>query len=170
MKIEKNKVVAVTYSLSIPEEGDDMDVVEVVDDTDPMYFIFGMSGLPEGFEDNLQGLSDGDTFNFTIDPEAGYGEFDPNAVVEIPKEIFKMDDINEEELLAIGNIVPMTNEEGDRLQGQVVRVTDENVIMDFNHPLAGKTMHFEGKVVAVRDATPDELNHGHVHGQGGVHH
>ncbi|WP_247236364.1 peptidylprolyl isomerase [Telluribacter sp. SYSU D00476] len=170
MKIEKNKVVAVTYSLSIPEEGDDMDVVEVVDESDPMYFIFGMSGLPEGFEDNLQGLADGDTFNFTIDPEEGYGEFDPNAVVEIPKEIFKMDDINEEELLAIGNIVPMTNEEGDRLQGQVVRVTDENVIMDFNHPLAGKTMHFEGKVVAVRDATPDELNHGHVHGQGGVHH
>lgn len=170
MKIEKNKVVAVTYSLSIPEEGDDMDVVEVVDESDPMYFIFGMSGLPEGFEDNLQGLSNGDTFNFTIDPEEGYGEFDPNAVVEIPKEIFKMDDINEEELLAIGNIVPMTNEEGDRLQGQVVRVTDENVIMDFNHPLAGKTMHFEGKVVAVRDATPDELNHGHVHGQGGVHH
>ncbi|HEV7349639.1 FKBP-type peptidyl-prolyl cis-trans isomerase [Telluribacter sp.] len=170
MKIEKNKVVAVSYHLSIPDEENEMDVVEVVDDNDPMYFIYGMSGLPEGFEDNLQGLAPGDTFDFTIEPEEGYGEFDPNAIVEIPKEIFKMDDVNEEELLAIGNIVPMTNEEGDRLQGQVVRLTDEHVIMDFNHPLAGKTMHFVGKVVTIREATADELDHGHVHGDGGVQH
>ena len=155
MKVEKNNVVALTYSLQIPDSEGIMDIVEVVNESDPMYFIQGLSGLPEGF---------------TVEPEDGYGEYDPEAVVDLPKEVFQMEDVNQDELLQVGNLIPMTNEDGERMHGQVVEVKDDVVIMNFNHPLAGKAMHFEGKILSIRPATAEEISHGHVHGEGGVHH
>jgi FKBP-type peptidyl-prolyl cis-trans isomerase SlyD len=170
MKVEKNNVVALIYSLSIPDNDGEIDVVEVVTEEDPMYFIHGISGLPEGFETKIEGLSTGDTFDFTVAPEEGYGEFDPEAIVELPKAVFQMEDVDQDELLEIGNIVPMTNEDGERMHGQVVEVKDDIVVMNFNHPLAGKEMHFEGSILSVRPATDEEISHGHVHGTGGHHH
>ncbi|TLV02988.1 FKBP-type peptidyl-prolyl cis-trans isomerase [Dyadobacter luticola] len=170
MKVEKNNVIALTYSLRIPDSEGETDVVEVVSEEDPMYFIQGISGLPEGFENQIEGLSAGDTFEFTVAPEEGYGEYDEEAVVDLPKSIFQMDDVDQEELLQVGNIIPMTNDEGERMHGQVVEIKDDVVIMNFNHPLAGKEMHFSGQIISVRPATAEELSHGHVHGAGGVHH
>lgn len=170
MIIEKNKVVGIAYNLSIPDVDGEMNLVEVVNESDPMYFIYEMSGLPEKFEEQLAGLSEGSTFDFTIDPEEGYGDFDPEAVVELPKSLFIMEGVEQDELLTIGNVIPMTNEDGERLQGQVIEVNDDQVIMDFNHPLAGKSMSFAGKVLSIREATQSELEHGHVHGEGGVQH
>lgn len=170
MKVEKNSVVALTYSLSIPDSDGEMDVVEVVAENDPMYFIHGISGLPEGFESQIEGLSAGDSFDFTVAPEEGYGEYDEEAVVDLPKSVFQNSEVNQDELLQVGNIIPMTNEDGERLHGQIVEIHDDVVIMNFNHPLAGKSMHFAGKIISVRAATREELDHGHVHGTGGVHH
>lgn len=170
MKVEKNNVITLTYSLRIPDNDGEMDVVEVVSAEDPMYFIQGISGLPEGFESQIEGLVVGDTFDFTVEPEEGYGEFDPEAVVDLPKSVFQMEDVDQDELLQVGNVIPMTNEDGERMHGQVVEVKDDVVIMNFNHPLAGKEMHFEGQIIAIRPATADEISHGHVHGEGGVHH
>lgn len=73
-------------------------------------------------------------------------------------------------MLTVGNFVPMQDNEGNPLEGKIVEVNSEHVKMDFNHPLAGKTLHFTGKIVDLRDATEDELNHGHVHGPHGHHH
>ncbi|KQS28221.1 peptidylprolyl isomerase [Dyadobacter sp. Leaf189] len=170
MKVEKNNVVALTYSLQIPDSDGEMDVVEVVSEDDPMYFIQGISGLPEGFESQIEGLSAGDTFEFTVEPEEGYGEYDEEAIVELPKAVFQMEDVDQDELLQIGNIIPMTNEDGERMHGQVVEIKEDIVLMNFNHPLAGKQMHFSGQILSVRPATPEEISHGHVHGAGGVHH
>lgn len=170
MKVEKNNVITLAYSLRIPDEDGEMDVVEVVTEQDPMLFIHGISGLPEGFENKISGLSVGDTFDFTIEPEEGYGEFDPEAIVELPREVFAMEDVNQEELLQLGNIIPMTNEDGERMHGQIVELKEDVVVMNFNHPLAGKSMQFEGHIVAIRPATPEEIDHGHVHGEGGHHH
>ena len=170
MKVEKNNVVALIYNLSIPDNEGEIEVVEVVTEEDPMYFIHGISGLPEGFETKIEGLSTGDTFDFTVAPEEGYGEFDPEAIVELPKAVFQMEDVDQDELLEIGNIVPMTNEDGERMHGQVVEVKDDVVVMNFNHPLAGKEMHFEGSILSIRPATDEEISHGHVHGEGGHHH
>ncbi|HWV32956.1 MAG TPA: FKBP-type peptidyl-prolyl cis-trans isomerase [Dyadobacter sp.] len=170
MKVEKNSVVALTYSLSIPDSEGETDVVEVVTENDPMYFIHGISGLPEGFENQIEGLSAGDTFEFTVAPEEGYGEYDEEAVVDLPKSVFQNSEVDENELLQVGNIIPMTNEDGERLHGQIVEIHDDVVIMNFNHPLAGKQMHFAGKILSIRAATREELDHGHVHGVGGVHH
>lgn len=170
MQIDNQKVVAITYQLSLKDEEGDFEVVEVVDKDDPMYFIWGLSGLPEQFEQNLLGLTVGDTFNFQISAEEGYGEIDEEAIVDLPRSLFEGEGVNSEELLVVGNSIPMTNEEGHRLQGIVVEVRDDLVTLNFNHPLAGREMGFSGEILVVRNATADELDHGHVHGDGGFVH
>jgi len=170
MQIDNHTVVAITYHLKLQVEDGDFEVVEVVDEQDPMYFIWGMSGLPEEFENNLLGLSAGDTFDFRIAPEKGYGEIDPGAIVDLPRSLFEEEGVNTDELLVLGNSIPMTNEEGDRLQGIVVDIKEGLVTLNFNHPLAGREMDFSGKIVLVRKATATELEHGHVHGDGGISH
>jgi FKBP-type peptidyl-prolyl cis-trans isomerase SlyD len=170
MPIAKNNVVFISYQLAFPDEDGQPDVVEIVDEKEPMVFIHGLSGLPEAFENNLLGLNEGDTFNFSISAEDAYGNVDPNAIIQLPKSIFQAEDQNADDILQIGNFIPMTDDQGNRMQGLVVSIEGETVTMDFNHPLAEKTLMFQGKIIKIREATPDELAHGHVHGEGGVHH
>jgi FKBP-type peptidyl-prolyl cis-trans isomerase SlyD len=170
MIIDANKVVSLTYELQVDDENGERMLVEKVERDNPMVFLFGVSGLPEQFEANIAGMNEGDTFEFSIDAEEGYGEFDEEAVVNLPKNIFQVDGQIDHEMLQVGNFIPMTNQEGHRLQGKVVEVSEDSVLMDFNHPLAGLNMHFRGEIVGVREASAEELAHGHVHGEGGHHH
>ncbi|MDI9858425.1 MULTISPECIES: FKBP-type peptidyl-prolyl cis-trans isomerase [Flectobacillus] len=170
MQISNAKVVSLTYQLTVTDKNGDRELVETVEQEHPMVFIHGMSGLPEAFEDKIAGLSAGDTFEFSIPAEEGYGEYDASAVVELPKDIFKVDGELVEEMLEVGNFLPMTDDRGNRLQGQIIEVGEDFVRMDFNHPLADKEMFFSGAILSVREATESELDHGHVHGEGGVHH
>lgn len=167
--IEPNKVVSLTYELQVEENGEQT-FVEKVEQENPMVFLYGSGGLLESFEENINGLREGDTFDFSIDSESGYGTFNADAVVDLPKDIFQVDGQVDNQLLEVGNFVPMTDNEGNRLRGKVVSVNNNSVRMDFNHPLAGKNMHFKGQIVGVRDATAEEITHGHVHGEGGHHH
>ena len=105
-----------------------------------------------------------DSFEFTLAAEEGYGEYHPEYVVTIPKEAFAIDGKVREDLLVIGRMIPMMNQDGQVVQGTVANVLDDSVAMDFNHPMAGKTLHFTGKVEAVRDATDKELKEG-LHGE-----
>jgi FKBP-type peptidyl-prolyl cis-trans isomerase SlyD len=170
MKIAPDAVVSLTYRLSIPDEDGQPETIEIVEADEPMVFIQGMSGLPQGFEEKLEGLQPGDSFEFDLSADEGYGPRDPEAVVELPLDVFKVDGKVPDGLLDVGNVLPMTNEDGHRLQGRVLDVKDDLVLMDFNHPLADKSMHFTGHILQVRAATPSELDHGHVHGPGGHHH
>ena len=170
MSIAKNNVVFISYQLAFPDEDGQPDVVEIVDEKERMVFIHGLSGLPEAFEKNLLGLNEGDTFDFSISAEDAYGNVDPNAIIQLPKSIFQAEGQTADDILQIGNFIPMTDDQGNRMQGLVVSIEGETVTMDFNHPLAEKTLMFQGKIIKIREATPDELAHGHVHGEGGVHH
>jgi FKBP-type peptidyl-prolyl cis-trans isomerase SlyD len=170
MPIAKNNVVFISYQLAFPDEDGQPDVVEIVDEKEPMVFIHGLSGLPEAFEENLLGLNEGDSFDFSISAEDAYGNVDPNAIIELPKSIFQAEGQNADDILQIGNFIPMTDDQGNRMQGIVVSIEGETVTMDFNHPLAEKTLMFQGKILKIREATPEEIAHGHVHGEGGVHH
>lgn len=170
MKVEPQKVVTVTYELYVGD-ADEREIIEVSDENDPIVFIHGLSGLPEAFEKNLIGLSAGDTFEFSVSAEDGYGSVDTEALIDFPIENFKIDNGEiPEGMLEIGNYIPFSNEEGHRMNGRVVEVHTDIVMLDFNHPLAGETLHFKGKVLAIRNANPDEIAHGHVHGHGGVTH
>ncbi len=170
MTVDTNKVVSLTYELSVDDENGEKTLVEKVEQANPMVFIYGSGGLLERFEENIEGLQIGDTFEFSINPEEGYGDFDEEAVVNLPKDVFQVNGKVDNDMLQVGNYIPMTDNEGNRLQGRVMEVEAESVLMDFNHPLAGKNMHFKGAVVAIRDASAEEIAHGHVHGEGGHQH
>ena len=168
--IAQNSVVTLTYDLSVTDENQQKVLVEQAEADEPMVFLFGHSGLPEEFESQLNGKNVGDSFSFSLTPEQGYGDYDQQAVVEIPKQVFEIDGQVDDQMLQVGNYLPMADNEGHHMQAKVVEIGDEQVTMDFNHPLAGMVMHFEGKVQDVRPATAEELAHGHVHGEGGHQH
>ncbi|MCB2410535.1 FKBP-type peptidyl-prolyl cis-trans isomerase [Hymenobacter lucidus] len=169
-QISPNKVVTITYDLSVTDENQEKVLVESAEADAPMVFLFGQSGLPEEFESQLNGKSAGDEFKFSLTPEQAYGDYDQQAVVDIPKNVFEVDGKIDEEMLQEGNFLPMSDNQGNHMQGKIVQIGADTVKMDFNHPLAGMVMHFDGKVADVREATKEELDHGHVHGAGGHHH
>jgi FKBP-type peptidyl-prolyl cis-trans isomerase SlyD len=168
MQVLPNKVVSLSYVLKLDNANGE--VIEVADDTNPLVFLFGAGDMIPRFEEHLATLEKGDIFEFTLGSHEAYGEYDLDAIIEINKDLFRIDGKIEDGLLDIGNIIPMQDNEGNVLQGKVVSSDLTSVRMDFNHPMAGKTLHFKGNIVDVRDATEDELNHGHVHGEGGHHH
>lgn len=162
MEITDKKVVSLVYELR--KDSAAGAVVEQVDNNNPLTFLFGSGNLLPKFEDNLAGLKTGGTFEFDLTSEDAYGPVVDNAVVQVPKNIFEVEGQMDENMLQVGNMVPMMDNEGRRLNGKVMEVTDEVVQMDFNHPMAGEDLHFKGEVTEVREATDEELTHGHVHG------
>ncbi len=176
MKIENNTFVEVEYELFVNGENGELELMERATPADPLSFIYGVGMMLPKFEQNLLGLKAEETFDFVIGHDEAYGEYDDEAVIELERAIFEIDGKLDEEMVFEGNIVPLMDSEGNRLQAQVVSVTDTHVTVDLNHPLAGETLYFKGKVLSVREATSDELNalfggcsgcHGHEDGCGG---
>jgi FKBP-type peptidyl-prolyl cis-trans isomerase SlyD len=162
--IEENKVVSLTYELRVDDEQGE--VVEKVESSSPLTFLFGRGNLLPDFEANLKGLKEGDDFQFKLEPEKAYGVVSEEALVDLPKDIFEVDGNIDENLLKVGNKIPMQDDSGNRLSGVVLEVGDSTVRMDFNHPLAGETLYFKGEVASIRSASEEELAHGHVHQEG----
>ncbi|MDR0798299.1 MAG: FKBP-type peptidyl-prolyl cis-trans isomerase [Dysgonamonadaceae bacterium] len=156
MKITEDKVVSVTYDLTV-EDGDQKELMERATREHPLTFLFGMGMMLETFEKNLEGLQVGDHFSFVLQPEEAYGEFVEANVVELPKSIFEIDGKFDSERISEGQTLPMMDAQGHRLMGSVLEIKPEVVVMDFNHPLAGETLHFDGEVIDVHDATPEEI-------------
>ncbi len=170
MKVAKNTVVALTYELKVNDDEGTKQLIEKVETDHPMTILFGQSGLPERFESEIEGMEQGDSFSFEIEVGDAYGEYEEEAVVKLPKDVFNVDGKFNEEDFPVGSMVPMTDQEGNMLRGRVLDIESDALIMDFNHPLAGHNLYFEGKIEMVRLATADELDHGHAHGPGGHHH
>lgn len=171
MTIDNNTVVSVNYRLLVSSGNSEKELVEETSAENPFVFLLGVGGLLEEFEGHLKGLKSGDTFDFTIQAENGYGLSTPDNIVIIPLAAFVAEGEElDTEMVATGNYLPMVDDQGNQMQGLVVGVTDEHVTMDFNHPLAGKDLHFSGSVNEIREASEEELAHGHVHGAGGHHH
>lgn len=165
MKIDKHTVASVTYALKVEGE-----LVEQTDKSHPLTFLVGVGSMIPGFEQQLLGKQAGDRYDISVAPEEAYGETDPQAIVDLPKDVFKVDGELQEDLLVVGNVIPLQDQNGSPLQAVVLEVGDDTVKMDFNHMLAGKTLEFSGEVLEVRKATAEEISHGHVHGPGGHHH
>lgn len=171
MQVTENKVVTVTYSLEVNEGGDTPKTfVEKAGSDNPLLFLFGVGSMIPGFERQMHGLSLGDSFEFSINPEEAYGLSSDDDIVELPYSVFAEEAKKHPDMLTIGNIIPMNDGQGNQFQGKVKSVGLDTVTMDFNHPLAGKTLHFTGRIEELREATAEELSHGHVHGPGGHHH
>jgi FKBP-type peptidyl-prolyl cis-trans isomerase SlyD len=163
MQIGPNKVVSVTYLLKSSLPGAEPVFVEETGDENPLIFLFGSGQLIPEFERNLAGLIVGKDFAFNIDAENAYGNMDDEALVKVSTEMFKVDGAIDLEVLRIGNMVPLLDRDGNQLVAKIVSVEGDDVMLDFNHPLAGQNLHFAGKVVNVREATSEEMAHGHAH-------
>lgn len=159
MTIQDEKVVSLTYTLKV-----DGQVADQATEEAPLEFIFGLGYLLPKFEEYIAGKSVGDDFEFVLSPAEGYGVYDAQAVVELPKQIFEIDGKLQEQLLVVGQVIPMMNQAGGVIPGKVTAVGTDTVTMDFNHEMAGKELHFTGKIVGIRDATEKELTDG-LHGE-----
>ena len=148
MKITANKYVAVTYDLNVGE-GEERELMEKATVEAPLKFIYGTGMMLPAFEKALNGLEVGGTFNFSIEPAEAYGEYNEEHVLDLPKNIFEVDGKFDAEMIKEGNTVPMMDSNGNRMNGSVLEVKDDIVVMDFNHPLAGETLHFSGEVIDV---------------------
>ena len=155
MTISDEKVVSLSYTLVV-----DGDVIETVKEDKPMRFIYGLGYLLPAFEEKILGKKVGDDFSFTLSPAEGYGEVDPNAIVELSKDIFKMNGTIEDGLLVKDKVIPMQDSQGNRVNGIIEEVMENSVKMNFNHPLAGCELCFSGKVVDIRQASDKELTDG----------
>lgn len=165
MQVAKNRVVTLTYTLTI-ENGE---VVDTATEDSPFVFIHGIGQTLPHFDNNLTDLRAGDAFEFLITADNAYGLSNDEYIVQIPRSVFSGPEVPAD-ILQVGNMVPMQDQNGNPMNGVILSIGDEAVEIDFNHPLADKDLNFSGVIVEVRDATPEELDHGHVHGPGGHHH
>lgn len=159
MQIEKHKVVGIDYTLT-NESGQ---VVDQSKEGFPLYYIQGIGNLIPGLEEALEGKSTGDSLKVSIPPDKAYGEKQSDLIQQVEKAAFG------DQAVAVG--MQFTASAGDHQYNVMITdVNDTHVTVDANHPLAGQTLHFDVTVQEIRDAHPEEISHGHVHGPGGQHH
>jgi FKBP-type peptidyl-prolyl cis-trans isomerase SlyD len=161
MTITERKVVSIHYKVA------DVANAEVIDSSeggDPMIYLHGAQNIIPGLEQALEGKVAGDELEVTVEPADAYGEYSDDRVQQVPIEAFQ-----EMEKIEPGMMVTAQSGEG-QINLLVTEVDETTVTVDANHPLAGKALTFEVKVEAVRDASEEEIEHGHVHGAGGHHH
>lgn len=158
MKITANKSVSAEYELYVDGETEgELELMEKATSEQPLSFIYGIGMMLPKFEENIFGLAVGDTFDFTINNEDAYGPYEDENVLDLDRSIFEIDGKLDTEVVYEGNVVPLMDNEGHRINAQVVEVTDAHVKVDLNHPLAGENLHFKGSILEVREATEKEL-------------
>lgn len=156
MQITKDKVASIHYTL---RDGDG-NVLDTSAGREPLTYLQGAGNLIAGMEEGLEGKSKGDKFKLKISPEKGYGVKDDSLVQKVPRSAFGTQKVEKGMQFQTNN-------------GQVVTVTEtglDSITVDANHPLAGVELHFDVEVTDVRNASAEEISHGHVHGPGGHHH
>lgn len=155
MTITENKVASIHYKLT----GDDGEILDSSEGREPLDYLHGHNNIVNGLEKALTGKAQGDAVKVSVSPEEGYGAHDPEMIVDVPREHLPV--LNLEE----GMQFSAETSGGMRLF-TVREIGEDTVKLDGNHPLAGETLHFDVEVIGVRDATDEELQHGHVHAGG----
>lgn len=157
-KIEPGKYVELGYDLYQVNADGSETLVHQTSPEDPERIIFGVTrGVIEPLEHAIDGLEAGGKFDVKVEADKAFGPYDPEQVATLPKEVFEVDGKFDSEAVRPGAHLPMMTADGFRITGLVKEVTDKNVKMDFNHPLAGKDVRFSGNIITVRDATEDEI-------------
>ena len=160
MKLTKDVVATINYTLS---DADGNVIDQSVDSS--FSYLHGANNIIAGLENALEGKQVGDVTKVVIQPADGYGERNPNNVQTVPREMFP-----ENADIKIGMQFNAQSASGQPVMVTVTAIEGDDVTIDGNHPLAGVTLHFEVELVGTREASPEELEHGHVHGPGGHHH
>ena len=151
-----NKYIAVSYKLYTVENGEREFVEEATADR-PFVFLSGFGVTLEDFEKQIAELEAGADFEFELDKDHAYGDHEAERVLSLDRDMFCINGHFDHENIFVDAIVPLQNEDGNRFYGRVLEITDDKVKMDLNHPLAGKTLCFAGKVIESREATKYEI-------------
>lgn len=159
-KVKDGLVVSMEYKLTV-----DGEVLDSSDEAGPLQFLAGYANIIPGLEKEMMDMKIGDSKNVTVQPSDGYGEFDEEAFTDVPRTEFPADMAMEE-----GMELHVTDDDDNHQAAYVAEFDDKTVKLDFNHPLAGAVLEFYVKVVALRDPTEEELDHGHVHDGDGHDH
>lgn len=157
METTENKYIEVAYELYVPNESENWDLVEKTSKGNPFQFITGLGFALEAFERQVVNLNEDDTFDFIIPVEEAYGEYTEEHVLELAKDIFCINGKFDETRIYPGNVIPLSNADGNRFDGIVQEVREDVVVMDLNHPLAGKRLHFRGTIIKSHTATIPEI-------------
>lgn len=160
MKVAKNAVVSMHYTLTM----DDGTEVDTSVGSEPLVFLFGNGEIIPGLESALQGKAAGDQLKVKIAPGEGYGEYDDNLTRVVPRNAFRSTN-----QLSVGMQFEAMTDDGPVVMS-ITKVEGDNITVDANHPLAGKNLNFDVKIVTIREATKEELAHGHAHGAHGHDH
>ena len=161
MAIGPNKVITVNFTLK-DEKGN---VIESTESAEPFYFISGNNHVLPKLEEAIDDMIIGSKKNVVIDSPNAYGKYDEKAVQQV-----KRFDFPQEAQIEVGKDFVANSKDGKHTSFTITKIEGDNITIDFNHPLAGKDLEFELELVDVRDALPEELEHGHVHGPGSHHH
>ncbi len=164
MSINSNTVVSLTYELHTTTPEGQQVFVEKANEDQPLVFLFGVGMMLPKFEEHLLGLNVGDEYSFELSAADGYGEIDATAHVDLPIDMFKE---SGGDLPNVGDVIPLQDNQGNQFRAGVTGVSETQISVDLNHPMAGKNLIFAGKILSVREATADELSHGHAHGADG---
>ena len=160
-KVQNGLVVGIVYKVKL----EDGEVVDESEPGDPLYYLHGAENIVPGLEKALVGLAVNESKTVKVTPEEGYGEYDEEATEELERDMFPAD-----MELEPGLMLTLEDDEGNLMDAVITDIADEIITLDFNHPLAGETLFFEVKVVEIREATPEEREHGHPHMPGMHHH
>ncbi len=160
MQIEDHKVVTLHYTLTDNEGA----VIDKSEDGSFAY-LHGARNIIPGLENALTGKTAGDEFSVVVSPEEGYGMRNDSMIQEVSRSMFEDDS-----QIAVGMQFHAQGPNGEMLVVTVKEINDDSVVVDGNHPLAGVDLNFDVKIIEVRDASQEEVEHGHVHGAGGHHH
>lgn len=152
-----NKYVTVAYELYTDNDKGIHELVEKAPIEHPFQFISGLGIALDSFESKILALAEGEAFDFVLKVDKAYGPYEQDHVIELPKETFAINGRFDKDMVYPGAVLPLVNADGMRFQGLVLELKDNTVIIDLNHPLAGKDLHFKGQVVTMRDATNEEI-------------
>lgn len=156
MKIAKDTLVKLTYTLRFDKA--DGEIIEEIGEKEAMEIVVGHGVLLESFEEQITGLQAGDSFAFSLTPTEAYGDYNEEKFVRVPKAEL-LEGLPEEaaENIFEGNIIPIVDADETTYEAMITEIQDDIVALDFNHPLAGETLFFEGKILAVRQATAADI-------------
>jgi len=153
----KNKYIAVNYKLYTSAQGEEPELIEETAEGDPFVFISALGMTLDAFEAQIVPLQVGDSFDFTLAPNDGYGDYDEAGKQAVPRKVFEINGKLDSRFIYEGAVVPLASPDGARFNGTIVEIGNETVTIDINHPLAGKNLNFVGNVVETREATNDEV-------------
>jgi len=161
VSLDPNKVISFNYTL----KDDQGAVIESTTNKQPLTFISGQNQIIPKLEEALNGMLIGGKKNVKVEAAEAYGEYDEKAIQNVKKEQFPA-----EAKLEVGMRYVANSPDGKQMPFLITEVKEEDIKVDFNHPLAGKNLEFDVELLDIRDATPEEISHGHVHGPDGHHH